>query len=118
MRTLRRNKRPLYLCKKYIEDGITKFKEPIPKKINYVPTNSTAQLFTFGEHYAENLQAVVDVNIGQEFSEGDRCYIYTTPPKEYDPLCKDADYIVNVLPQETLNSIKLNFVRLSGTVQR
>lgn len=119
MRTLLRNKRPLYLCKSFKnENGIMEFQKPVSLKINYEPTNSSSQLFAFGQHYAENLQAIVDLEIGKQFKEGDRCYIFVKPPIKHDRLCKNADYIVNVLPQTSLNQVKLNFIRLSGTVNK
>lgn len=118
MRTLTRNKRLLYLCKKYTdEDNIVKYKEPIPVKVNYEPMSASSQMFTFGIHYAENLQAILDLKDGKKFSEGDKCYINVKPPKVHDNLCEDADYIVSVIPQDSLNNVKINFLRLSGTVE-
>lgn len=119
MRTLLRNKRKVYLCKSFVnENGVTEYETPKEFKVNYEPTNSSSQLFTFGLHYAENLQAIVDLEIGKEFKEGDKCYIFVEPPSQHDRLCKNADYVVSVLPQTTLNQIKLVFTRLSGTVER
>ena len=112
MRTLKRNKREIYLCKAYDDNGITKFKEPKLVKLNYNSTASQVVALNFADYYSENLQAVVDIEIGKLFTQGDRCYIYKKPPKEYDILCKDADYIVNTIPEASLNSVKINFKRL------
>lgn len=118
MRTLRRNKRLLYLCKKYTDkDGITKYKEPISVRLNYEPMSGSSQMFTFGTHYTENLQAILDLKDGKKFSEGDKCYINVSPPQKYDELCNDADYIVSIIPQDSINFVKVNFLRLSGTVE-
>lgn len=118
MRTLLRNKRKVYLCKSFInESGATEYEAPKEYKINYEPTSASSQLLTFGEHYAQGLQAIVDLEIGKEFKEGDKCYIFVEPPSQHDRLCSDADYIVSVLPQTTLNQVKLVFTRLSGTVE-
>lgn len=116
MRTLLRNKRKVYLCKSFVSNNVTQYEEPKEFKINYEPTNSSSQLFTFGQHYAKNLQAIVDLEIGKEFKEGDKCYIFVEPPSQHDRLCSNADYVVSVLPQTTLNQVKLVFTRLSGTV--
>ena len=40
MRSLRRNKKPLYLCKKYQDNLLDKFEKPIKLFMNYEPTNS------------------------------------------------------------------------------
>lgn len=118
MRTLLRNRRKLYLCKSFVnEQGIKEYQAPIEMKINYEPTNSNSQLFTFGEHYSQNFQAIVDLEIGKEFKEGDKCYILVEPPTQHDRTCSKADYIVSVLPQTSLNQVKLLFVRLSGTTE-
>ena len=39
MNSLLRNERPLYLCTRYLDEntGVTKFKEPIPIRINWQP---------------------------------------------------------------------------------
>ena len=46
MNTLKRNNRSLYLCSRYVQDGIELFKEPVPYEINYNPTSSAEQLGT------------------------------------------------------------------------
>ena len=112
MRTLKRNKREIYLCKAYDDNGITKFKEPKLVKLNYNSTASQVVALNFVDYYSENLQAIVDIETGKLFTQGDRCYIYKKPPEEHDILCKEADYIVNTIPEDSLNSVKINFKRL------
>lgn len=116
MRALKRNKRVIYLCKKNTDKstGIIKYSEPEAIEINYMPTSSGSQMYSFGIHYSQNLQATVDIEIGKKFSEGDKCYIKVEPPKEHDILCENADYIVSVLPQDSLSVTKLVFVKLTG----
>lgn len=113
MRTLKRNKRGLYLCKRYLDEGIEKFKEPIFIEINYQPINSNEQLYAYGINYSKYLIAKVDIDVGEQFSAGDRCYIYVTPPTTFDILCEDADYIVSGELSTTLNSTEIRFKRLS-----
>ena len=48
MRTLKRNKRTLYLCQKYQDGNLTKFKEPMELEMNFVPTNSDSDLLAIG----------------------------------------------------------------------
>lgn len=120
MRTLKRNSRKIYLCNQILNEdtGITTYAKPIPLEINYQPISSSAYLYNFGEHFSQNLQAIVSIEIGRLFKEGDKCYIFVEPPEEHDELCETADYRVNVIPQLTLNEAKITFTRLSGTVER
>lgn len=114
MNILIRNKRKIYLCSRYVENGIEKFKEPEPIELNYQPTNSSEQLYAFGTNYSIYLMAKTDLEIGAKFRAGDRCYIYETPPETHDVLCKKADYIVSGQPISTLNNTEIMFKRLSS----
>ena len=51
MRTLERNKRKIYICKKYEEHGLIKYKPPIEVWDNYMPTNSDMDLVGIGLTY-------------------------------------------------------------------
>lgn len=113
MNVLKRNKKPLYHCKWYLDNNITKYYEPIPRDINYEPTNSDAQLYAFGTNYSIYLTAKVLPELGKEFKSGDKCYIYVNPPTEHDVLCKGADYIVDGEPITTINVTEIKFKRLS-----
>ena len=48
MRNLRRNKRRLYLCQKYQDGLLNKYKEPIELYRNYLPTNNDGDLISIG----------------------------------------------------------------------
>lgn len=111
---LKRNKQKLYLCKKYVENNITKFKEPIEIETNYQPVSSTGEMIAIGEEYTQYLKIEDIIEIGKQFSNGDRCYVYVTPPEEHDKLCKTADFCVNGNPLITLNSSKVSLKRLTG----
>lgn len=113
---LKRNKRTLYLCKKYIENDITKYKEPIPIKTNWQPISSTGEIIAIGEEYSQYLKIEDVIEIGEQFSNGDKCYVYVNPPEKHDKLCKNADFYVNGNPINTLNSSTVSLKRLTGEV--
>lgn len=123
MRTQKRNKRLIYICHKYIENGIEKFKEPIPIKENYNATNTDSDLVAMGMEYPKYLRIKTDVKvcINDEwirrinlYHPGDKVYVYVEPPKEHDILCKDADYVVDTKPIETINQLEVRLFNLSG----
>lgn len=117
MNTLQRNNRGLYLCSRYVQNGVELFKEPKYYSINYNPTSSAEQIMTFGVNYSIYLLAKVLPELGAEFHAGDRCYIYTKPPTKHDKLCKEADYVVNGEPISSLNVTEIKFKRLSENEQ-
>ena len=110
---LKRNKRLFYLCKK-IENS-TKFEKPIECKLNYEPTNTVAERLTLGEDYSMYLRIKCTPKEASQFKNGDKCYVYVLPPEEHDDLCKNADYIVEGNPLNTLNQSEINLRKLSGT---
>lgn len=111
---LKRNKQTLYLCKKTIIKEITKYLEPIKIETNYQPTNSVGEVIAIGNEYTLYLRIKDIIEIGKQFSNGDRCYVYVKPPKEHDALCKKADFIVNGEPLITLNQAEVRLKRLTG----
>ncbi len=116
MNVLQRNKRSIYVCSMYIENGIKKYKEPKLIKLNFEPTNSSEQVFIYGNTYPLYLKAIILNSTNDKFDlkAGDRCYIYNTPPKEHDILAKETDYIINTKPLTTLNFTEINFKRLTS----
>ena len=114
MRTLGRNKRDLHLCQKYQEGNITKFKEPILLKENYLPTNSDGDLIAIGMNYPKYLRIKTDISEKDLFHAKDRLYVYKTPPKTHDVLCKDADYEVYKQPSLYINEMEVMLYRLSS----
>ena len=117
MITLKRNKRKIYLCKKYIENNITKYAEPIIILTNYQPISSTGEIISIGPEYTQYLKIEDIIEVGENFSNGDRCYVYVTPPDNHDELCEDADFYVDGNPINTLNSSKISLRRLTGDGQ-
>lgn len=118
MNVLLRNKRLIYYCEMYLENGIEKYKEPVPIKLNFEPTNSNSQIFAFGNVYPLYMKAIVlnklGIELGIKFKAHDKCYIYNQPPEEHDTLCKGADYIIETEPLSTLNFTEITFKRLTS----
>lgn len=114
MRTLLRNKRDIYLCQKYQDGNLTKFKEPISLKENYVPTNSSGDLIAIGMTYPKYLRIKTDVSEKKLYHPKDRVYVYKKPPEQHDVLCKDADYEVYKQPSIYINEMEVMLYRLSS----
>lgn len=111
---LKRNKQTLYLCKKIVENDVTKFSEPIKIETNYQPVSSAGEIISIGQEYTQYLKIEDIISVGEQFSNGDRCYVYKEPPEEYDKLCSNADFYVNGNPLISLNSAVVSLKRLTG----
>jgi len=114
MITLKRNKRQLYLCKKYIEGNLTKYLQPELISTNYQPISSTGEIISIGQEYTQYLKIEDTIEIGNKFSNGDRVYVYVDIPESHDELCLNADFYVNGNPIITLNSATVTLKRLTG----
>lgn len=114
MNVLLRNRRKIHYCEMYSENGIEKFREPVSLQINFEPTNSSSQIFAFGNVYPVFLKGVVLNSFNVKFKPGDKCYIYNEPPVDHDELCDTADYIVDTEPLQTLNFTEVRFRRLTS----
>lgn len=115
MRTLKRNKRKLYLCQKYLDNNnLVKFKQPLELEENYVPTNSDGDLMAIGMNYPKYLRIKTDISEKDLFHAKDRLYVYKNPPKVHDVLCRDADYEVYKEPSFYINAMEVILYRLSS----
>lgn len=114
MRNLQRNKKPLYLCQKYQDGLLDKYREPISRYENYVPTNSTGDLISIGMEYPMYLRIKTSINNKDLYHAGDRLYVYKDKPVEHDVLCKDADYEVYKQPMLYINEMEVMLHRLSS----
>lgn len=114
MRNLRRNKRRLYLCQKYQDGLLNKYKEPIELYRNYLPTNSDGDLISIGMEYPMYLRIKTTIDDKDLFHPKDRVYVYKNIPDEHDVLCKDADYEVYKEPMLFINGIEVMLRRLSS----
>ena len=95
MRTLERDKKPLFLCERVKNSDPVQFKEPIKVKLNIVATSSELDIMAFGDSYKENLRAKISIDDVDMFHEGDRAYVYVKPPMVHDLLCNGADFQIS-----------------------
>ena len=114
LRNLRRNKRKLYLCQKYIEDGKDFFQKPVLIHENYLPTNSEGDLISIGMDYPMYLRMKPEISEKDLFHEGDRFYIFVEPPAVHDKICKNADYEIYKKPMIHIDSMEIMLKRRSG----
>lgn len=92
MRTLERDKKPLYICSKIKDSEPVQFEEPVKRYLNVVATTSEADIVAFGESYKEYRRAKISISDIDKYHEGDRAYIYKQPPEQHDMLCEGADF--------------------------
>ena len=94
MRTLKRDKKPLYVCAKVQDSEPQQFSEPKMYRLNTIALSSEESIRTFGENYKEYRKATIPIEQIHEFHEGDRCYIYANKPDTHDPLCSGCDFLI------------------------
>ena len=118
MNTLLRNKRPLYLCKKYVDEetNVTKFEKPKkPLYVDWQPISSDSESYVFGIEYSKYIRIKGNAEECLKFQNKDRVYIYTTPDlNNFDEMCIDADYEVSGSPVIMLNNGEVLLKRLSS----
>lgn len=126
MRTMRRNKRTIYLCTNYLTDkGLVRYNEPIELKVNYKSVKTASDYLIMGSSETDKTTIKCDKkmfvngewrNTIDIFHKGDRVYIGVEPPEEHDVLCKTADYEVDIEPftGTTINQTEIILVKLSG----
>lgn len=114
MRCLIRNKRPIYICERYQDGNISKYKNPIEIDVNYQSTNSESDLIALGLNYPQYIRIKTDIECLKYFHSQDRVYVGITPKKPFDVLCKDANYEVSSDPIVSLNVVEVTLQKLSG----
>lgn len=116
MNSLKRNKRELYICKRYVdsETNVTKFKKPKKILINWQPISTDSEVLGLGIEYSKHIRIKSTVEEAKIFDYKDRIYIYNKPPKEFDEMCNDADYEVETKPLSTLNQTEIMLEKLGG----
>lgn len=93
-------KRCLFLCKRLETDeegyreGFEFYRAPTKIWISIRPVSGEALLAIGGELSRGSLIGKIPIS-QNDFSENDRCYIYTSPPEKHDKMCKTADYRVS-----------------------
>lgn len=113
MRNLRRNKRALYLCQKYRDGNLDKYKAPIKIYENFVPTNSDGDLISLGMEYPMYLRIKTSIREKDLFHPKDRLYVYKDKPATHDELCENADYEIYKEPLLFINELEVMLKRLS-----
>lgn len=113
MNNLRRNKRKLYLCTKYIDGNKFLYHEPIELYENYLPTNSEGELISLGLEYPMYLKIKTSIREKNLFHPKDKLYVYKEPPENHDELCENADYEVYKEPLLFINEYEVMLKRLS-----
>lgn len=111
MRTLERDKKPLYICTKIKDSEPVQFKEPFGIKLNVVATTSEADIVAFGDAYKQYRRAKISIRDLDKFHEGDRAYIYVTPPEVHDILCDGADFEITSI-SDSVSEVSILFKRL------
>ena len=114
MRCLMRNKRELYWCSEYEDNGISKYTKPEKLFLNYQVTNSTGDLIALGMDFPMYIRIKTDKINGNKFKAGDRFYVGIIPSKSFDILGKDANYEIDSDPIVSLNTIEITLKKLSG----
>lgn len=126
MRTQRRNQKLIYLCQKYQDKKVTKYKKPIPIYEHYAATTTDTDLLSMGVDYYRRLRIRTDNKIfldgkwqnrNEVYHVGDKVYVYNKPPVNYDELCNDADFEVEVIPNPTPNQLEIILVSTSGNFE-
>lgn len=111
MRTLERDKKPLYICTRIKDSDPVQFQEPFMVRLNVVATTSQADIVAFGDSYKEYRRAKISVTDMDKFHEGDRAYIYVTPPETHDALCETADFEITSI-SDSVSEVSILFKRL------
>lgn len=111
MRTLERDKKPLYICKRIRNVDPVQFEEPVLQRLNTVATTSQADIVAFGDQYKEYRRAIVSVKEAENYNEGDRAYIYVNPPEEHDKLCNSCDFEIYSI-SDSISQVEILFKRL------
>ena len=114
MINLLRNKRKLYLCNVSLNNGVKTYSKPIELYEHYQVADTDADRTQYGLDWDKHIRIKTNINHLDYYHLGDRLYIYTTPPTEYDNLCKTADYEVERPPKATFNEVEIMLKRLGG----
>lgn len=115
MNSLMRNKRPLYLCKKYIDEtvNVIKYQNPKEIKIDWQPISSDGQTLVVGIEYSEYIRIKGTADEVSVFNNKDRVYITKPNMQTFNQMCNDAEYEVSNNPVITLNDGEVMLRRLS-----
>lgn len=111
MRTLKRDTKTLYVCKKIPNSEPLQFEKPQMVKLNTVATTSEADIVAFGDSYKEYRRATIPIKEMSKFNEGDRVYIYVELPFVHDVLCETCDFEIKSV-SDSISQATILFKRL------
>jgi hypothetical protein len=114
MYRLKRNKRPIYLCNKTIENDRIIFTEPVKHEMDYQPLITAGEVITAGPEYINRLVVYTSLEEALHFHNADRCYVFVKKPEEYDKFCNTADFYVDGEPLLFLNEARFYLQRMVG----
>lgn len=116
MNNLLRNKRPIYLCKRKIENGRAFYNKPEKIMVNYQPISdkSAGEILAVGENYINRLIIYMRPDVAKNFHNFDRCYVFVSPPKKHDTVCSKADFYVDGTPSQYINESTVHLQRMTG----
>lgn len=114
MRTLHRNKRTLYICELWEDNGIRKYKEPVMLRENWQLYSTDAEFINAGLDVYNYVRIKTNKRNAEHYHLGDRVYLFNSLPSEHDVFCKTADYEVYTDPIVTLNECQVILKKLSG----
>lgn len=111
MRTLKRDTKPIFICKRITNSEPVQFEKPIEVKLNTVATTSEVDIVAFGDSYKEYRRATIPINEMSKFNEGDRAYIYMSKPDVHDILCQTCDFEIKSI-SDSVSQATILFKRL------
>lgn len=66
------------------------YREPVPYRVNVLPSSSQADIEAYGDGYAERMTVVCDSRYGKDIREFDLVYVYAEPPVPTDESTEDT----------------------------
>lgn len=112
--TLLKNNQTIWLCKKI---NNTTWDEPQEIRINVMRMTDDGEIMAYGATFPEHLICVCSRDTSAMFGVGDRLYYNKTPPETHNPIQnskKDANFEVNQLPINSLNTSEIRIKYLKG----
>ncbi len=113
MRTLQRDLKIAYLCKRIPNTEPVQFDEPVEVRLNLITTNSRFDISIPGDEVSEFLRATITSDVKSMFNKRDRLYVNVVPPLTHDKLCNTADFEIDSI-LDSISTTKLLFRKING----
>lgn len=116
MQRLHRNKRKFYLCNKKVDENTNRviFSKPILCRMNYQPLSTAGEIIASGNDFINRLVVYTSPEQAKKIHNFDRCYVFVSPPEQYDKFCTNADFYVDGEPMPFLNESRFYLQRMIG----